>query len=138
MLSKEEIELDILAQRIYRVQNYILEEIKEKGEISDFKEDVLYIIHNLLERQLSKEQQTACEIVVKNQNARIQIEKEKHMQRKIEQLESNNKKLIEKLEEDINESIKNIEEDERHDEWGYEQYKIQTLNKILKIAKGER
>lgn len=55
----------------------------------------------------------------------------------VKQLETNNKKLIEKLEEDINECIKNIEEDERHDEWGYEQCKIQILNKILKIVKGE-
>lgn len=53
-------------------------------------------------------------------------------------LETNNKKVIEKLEEDINECIKNIEEDERHDEWGYEQCKIQILNKILKIVKGEK
>ncbi len=43
----------------------------------------------------------------------------------IEQLESDKQKLIEKLEKDIEKCIKNIEEDERHDEWGYEQCKIQ-------------
>lgn len=124
MLSKEEIELDILAQKIYRVQNYILEEIKEKGEISDFKEDVLYIIHNLLERQLSKEQQTACEIVMRNQNARIQIEKEKYMQRQIEHLETNNKKLIDYIEKKMSEYDETIIE--------------LVLQNVLSVAKGEK
>lgn len=88
MLDKE-VENNKLAQIIYRVHEHILAEIKEKGELSYFKEDVMYIIHNLLERQLNKEEKTACEIAVRNQKSRIQIEKEKHMQEKIQQL--NNK-----------------------------------------------
>lgn len=141
MLSKEEIEMleeanaTELAQKIYRVQEYILEEINKKGEISQFKEDILYIIHNLLQKQLSKEEQTACEIVIKQQEARIQLEREKYMQKRIEQLETNNKKLIEKLEEDIEITKKQYGENTllniRADG------KLDTLEEILEIAKGE-
>ena len=103
MLSKEEIEKENsteLATRIYRVEDFIIETIKENGEISQFKEDIMYIIHNLLERQLDKQEMTACEMVVKNQEARIREEHRRHMQSKIDQLESDKQKLIEKLEED--------------------------------------
>lgn len=106
MISKEEIENKdmILAIRIKRVFDYIEDEIKEKGEISQFKEDVLYIIHELLERQLSKDELTACEIVVKNRKAMIQVEKEKRTQEYIQQLENKRQEVIEKLEEDIEQS----------------------------------
>ena len=96
MISKEERENKdmILAIRIKRVFDYIEDEIKEKGEISQFKEDVLYIIHELLERQLSKDELTACEIVVKNRKAMIQVEKEKRTQEYIQQLENKQQKVI--------------------------------------------
>lgn len=93
MQNKEIENAEILAQKIYRIQEYILTEIKEKGEISDFKEDVMYVIHNLLEIELSKEELTACEIVMKNQEARIRIEHEKRIQRYINQLENKVKEL---------------------------------------------
>lgn len=107
MLNLEnEIKANELASKIYRVEEYIFETIKQTGNISDFKEDVIYVIHNLLERQLSKEEQTACEIVVRQQEARLQQEKEKWLQREIERLQVKVNKydrLIEKIKNDIEE-----------------------------------
>lgn len=93
----EVVENNKLAQIIYRVYEHILAEIKEKGELSYFKEDVMYIIHNLLERQLNKEEKTECEIVMKNQESRIQIEKEEHMQKEIQQLNNKINNIQEKF-----------------------------------------
>lgn len=101
MISKEEIENKdmILAIRIKRIFDYIEDEIQEKGEISQLKEDVFCTIHELLERQLSKDELTVCEIVVKNREAYLQHEKDRRMQEYIQQLENKQQKVIEKLEE---------------------------------------
>lgn len=141
MLNKEEIEVNVLAQKIYRVEEYILEEIKQKGEISQFKEDVMEIIHSLLERQLSKEEQTACEIAVKNQEARIRAEKEKQLQRKIDQLESEKQKLIEKLKNKIryfeeNDELIATSNDNYSDGTVIKRF-IDEFKKILEILKKE-
>ena len=154
MLSKEEIEANELATKIYRVHEYILDEIKRDGEISYFKEDVLYIIHNLLERQLTKEEQTACEIAVKNQESRIIREHEKNMQMRIDQLESDNyelndrindyieerRELIEKLEEDIKSNIPENHKNEKIiiDGQTYHQALKIYAQEILSILKGEK
>lgn len=128
MLNKEEIENQELAMKIHRALDYIYSTIKENGEISQFKKDVMIIINILLEKQLNKEELTACEIAFKNQQSRIQIEKEKYIQRKIEQLEAdlyeaNNtinqykereQKLIKYLEKDITEENIRIINNSRH------------------------
>ena len=142
MLSKEEsIEANKLATKIYRVQENILDEIKRNGEVSYFKEDVLYIIHNLLERQLTKEEQTACEIVVKSQELRIQREHQKHMQMKIDKLEQAKQKIIDKLEkrrklnnDRYGQSIDNDEFPEMYEHSG----QVQEDDYILSLLKGEK
>lgn len=142
MISKEEIENKdmILAIRIKRVFDYIEDEIKEKGEISQFKEDVLYIIHELLERQLSKDELTACEIVVKNRKAMIQVEKEKRTQEYIQQLENKQQKVIEKLKKDKKKNNE-LEFIPLQVEKAYNNYyklgKIDEIDEILEIMKGE-
>lgn len=77
-----------LATRTYRVYDYIMDSIKEYGEISQFKEDVLYIIHGLLEKQLPQKELTATQIVIKNRDMEMQIEKEKYLRKELEQKES--------------------------------------------------
>lgn len=142
MISKEEIENKdmILAIRIKRVFDYIEDEIKEKGEISQFKEDVLYIIHELLERQLSKDELTACEIVVKNRKAMIQVEKEKRTQEYIQQLENKQQKVIEKLKKEKKKNNE-IEFMPLQIEKAYNNYyklgKIDEIDEILEIMRGE-
>lgn len=142
MISKEEIENKdmILAIRIKRVFDYIEDEIKEKGEISQFKEDVLYIIHELLERQLSKDELTACEIVVKNRKAMIQVEKEKRTQEYIQQLENKQQKVIEKLKKDKKKNNE-LEFIPLQVEKAYNNYyklgKIDEIDEILEIMRGE-
>ena len=141
-MSKEEIENKdmILAIRIKRVFDYIEDEIKEKGEISQFKEDVLYIIHELLERQLSKDELTACEIVVKNRKAMIQVEKEKRTQEYIQQLENKQQKVIEKLKKDKKKNNE-LEFIPLQVEKAYNNYyklgKIDEIDEILEIMRGE-
>ena len=141
MLSKEEIESNELARKIYRVQEHVLDEIKKNGEISYFKEDVLYIIHNLLERQLTKEEQTACEIAVKNQESRIRTEYERHMQMKIDKLESDKQKLIEKLgtrrKQNNDRYGQSIDNDEFPEMYEYGAY-VKEDDYILSILKGEK
>ena len=142
MISKEEIENKdmILAIRIKRVFDYIEDEIKEKGEISQFKEDVLYIIHELLERQLSKDELTACEIVMKNREAMIQVEKEKRTQEYIQQLENKQQKVIEKLKKDKKKNNE-LEFIPLQVEKAYNNYyklgKIDEIDEILEIMRGE-
>jgi len=114
--------------------------IKEKGEISQFKEDVLYIIHELLERQLSKDELTACEIVVKNRKAMIQVEKEKRTQEYIQQLENKQQKVIEKLKKDKKKNNE-LEFIPLQVEKAYNNYyklgKIDEIDEILEIMRGE-
>lgn len=130
----------VLAIRIKRVFDYIEDEIKEKGEISQFKEDVLYIIHELLERQLSKDELTACEIVVKNRKAMIQVEKEKRTQEYIQQLENKQQKVIEKLKKDKKKNNE-LEFIPLQVEKAYNNYyklgKIDEIDEILEIMRGE-
>ena len=130
----------ILAIRIKRVFDYIEDEIKEKGEISQFKEDVLYIIHELLERQLSKDELTACEIVMKNREAMIQVEKEKRTQEYIQQLENKQQKVIEKLKKDKKKNNE-LEFIPLQVEKAYNNYyklgKIDEIDEILEIMRGE-
>lgn len=121
MISKEEIENKdmILAIRIKRIFDYIEDEIQEKGEISQLKEDVFCTIHELLERQLSKDELTVCEIVVKNREAYLQHEKDRRMQEYIQQLENKYQKVIKAIE---NEEIATLSN---------------TKNRIEKIAMDE-
>lgn len=76
-----------LVLKTYRVYEYIINTIKENGEISEFKEDVLYIIHGLLERQLPSKELTAVQIVIENREKAIQAEKERYIRNKLEQKE---------------------------------------------------
>ena len=76
-----------LATRTYRVYKYIIDTIKENGDISQFKEDVLYIIHGLLERQLPTKELTATQIVIENRDKEMQLERERYMKNKIKELE---------------------------------------------------
>lgn len=76
-----------LATRTYRVYEYIINNIKENGDMSQFKEDVLYIIHGLLQKQLSTKELTATQIVVENRDKEMQLERERYMKNKINELE---------------------------------------------------
>ena len=108
-----------------------------------------------MKKKVTKEEQTACKIVIRNQIARIQIEKEKQMQTRIDQLESDNyelnnrindyieerQNLIEKLENDIEEL--EILHDNYIDanivEGIYETIgRISKAQEILSILKGEK
>lgn len=75
-----------LATRTYRVYEYIIDTIKENGDISQFKEDVLYIIHVLLERQLPIKELTVTQIVIENRDKEMQLERERYMKNKINKL----------------------------------------------------
>lgn len=142
MLNKEEIENQELAMKIHRTLNYIYSTIKENGEISQFKKDVMIIINILLEKQLNKEELTACEIAFKNQQSRIQIEKEKYIQRKIEQLEAdlyeaNN--TINQYKEREQKLIKYLEKDIDNMGSGSSMYLVKlSLKAVLEMIKGEK
>lgn len=86
-----------LATRTYRVYDYIMDSIKEYGEISQFKEDVLYIIHGLLERQLPQKELTATQIVIENRDKEMQLEREKYLRKELEQKKSILDKVTDKL-----------------------------------------
>lgn len=110
-MNKEEIEKDILkdyaigidlATRIYRVYEYIIDTIKENGDISQFKEDVLYIIDGLLERQLPIKELTLTQII-ENRDKEMQLERKRYMKNKINKLEQKSNildKITDKLKED--------------------------------------
>lgn len=142
MLNKEEIENQELAMKIHRALDYIYSTIKENGEISQFKKDVMIIINILLEKQLNKEELTACEIAFKNQQSRIQIEKEKYIQRKIEQLEAdlyeaNN--TINQYKEREQKLIKYLEKDIDNMGSGSSMYLVKlSLKAVLEMIKGEK
>lgn len=75
-MNIEEIETDrILAEKIYRIQEHITDTIKEYGDISQFKEDVLYVIYFLLERQSKTGQLTATQIQAKQMEYAVSKEK---------------------------------------------------------------
>lgn len=90
----------VLSEKIYRISKHIEDTIKEYGDISQFKEDVMYVIHFLLERVETKNL-TATEISVKQMNYRITKAKE-------EQLE----KIIDKQNKVIDEMAKRLEDEE--------------------------
>lgn len=93
-----------LATRTYKVYEYIIDTIKENGDISQFKEDVLYIIHGLLERQLPIKKLTATQIVIENRDKEMQLERERYMKNQINELEQKSSildKVTDKLKEDI-------------------------------------
>ena len=152
MINKEEIDDEALALRIHRALDYIYSAIRENGEISQFKEDVMIIINILLEKQLNKEELTACEIAFKNQQSRIQIEKEKYIQRKIEQLEAdlyeeNNiindyiedrQKLINYLEKEIEVNRKEMNNTNIKLNQIHFMKRIEYAKEILEMAKGEK
>lgn len=72
-----------LAQRVQRVFEHLEEAIKATGGLSPFKEDVIYIIKELVERQIPKEELTATEIVMKNAQSRMQKAKEEHLEKEL-------------------------------------------------------
>lgn len=78
-----------LSQKIFRIQEHILDTIKENGDISQFKEDVLNVIHFLLENQLTKEEITATAICEKNRYYMIQTEQRKRLEQQITELQMN-------------------------------------------------
>lgn len=99
---------------------------------------------------LSKEEQTACEIVCRRQENFLRLEKEKHLKNKIQQLEADNyeqnniinsyiereQKLIEKLEDRIKE-LKNKSGGNTYHVQSVINAEIRENERILKILKGE-
>lgn len=98
-----------LTMSLYRIYKHIEDTIKEHGDISQFKEDVLYVINELLAKPIKVS--TATEIVIRNEERRIdkmQREKdEEHIRKlkcKIDDLEKEkqaDKEKIKELEEEI-------------------------------------
>lgn len=78
-----------LSQRIFRIQEHILETIKAYGDISQFKEDVLNVIHFLLDNELTQEEMTAISICEKNRYYMIQTEQRKRLEQQITELQMN-------------------------------------------------
>ena len=73
-----------LTMSLYRIYKHIEDTIKEHGDISQFKEDVLYVINELLAKPIKVS--TATEIVVRNEERRInkmQREKDEEYIRKL-------------------------------------------------------
>ena len=129
-----------LATRTYRVYDYIMDSIKEYGEVSQFKEDVLHIIHGLLERQLPQKELTATQIVIENRDKELQIEKEKYLRKELEQKESILDKVTDKLKERIKELDKlkeNYIKLKEYDQVDFTLCKKREVQKILNIIEGE-
>ena len=102
----EEIENDmILAEKIMRIQEHITETIKEHGDISQFKEDVLYVIHFLLEKNLTPKQLTATQIQAKQMEYAVYKEKTKKDEKYIRLLKCE----LDKKDKIINEMIQEYE-----------------------------
>lgn len=118
-----------LATRTYRVYEYIIDDIRENGEISQFKGDVLYIIHGLLEKQLPSKTLTATQTLIENRDKYMQFEKEKYMENKIQQLE-NKASVLDKVEDKLIDLKRELEDD------GYGYYE-KLVQEILNIIKGE-
>ena len=124
-----------LATRTYRVYDYIMDSIKEYGEISQFKEDVLYIIHGLLEKQLPQKELTATQIVIKNRDMEMQIEKEKYLRKELEQKES----ILDKVTEFANKTA--TENAEKYNSENQKEVDFSEWNlalEILNIIEGEK
>ena len=134
-----------LATRTYRVYDYIMNSIKEYGEVSQFKEDVLYIIHGLLERQLPQKELTATQIVIENRDKEIQIEKEKYLRKELEQKETILDKVTDKLKE-VDKKYKNEYENIENMELSATKIcvlqelscVIEDIEEILSIIEGEK
>ena len=97
-----------LATRTYRVYEYIINTIKENGDISQFKEDVLYIIHGLLQKQLSTKELTVTQIVVENRDKEMQLERERYMKNKMNELEQK-EFILDKVTEKLSKMKQSIE-----------------------------
>ena len=69
----------VLYEKLMRIQEHIIDTIKEYGSISQFKEDVLYVMKCLLERQLNSAELTATETLLKNMEYNIQKQKEEYI-----------------------------------------------------------
>ena len=142
-----------LARRLERVGNHILEIVKENGTISDFKEDVMYVINELLYRLSFKDKEnlTATEIVNKQHQAQIQKEKEKHLESIIEKLQSENyeqnniinsyieerQAVIDKIKSKIKDLKAEMKGAKGQDRYSYKQ-EIQIYENILTILEGEK
>lgn len=94
-----------LYEKILRIQSHITETIKEHGDISQFKEDVLYVMHTLLEKQLTPPELTVTEICMKNMEYEIQKQKELKYESYIAELKT-------KIEEQ-QEEIRNLKKQQR-------------------------
>lgn len=98
-----------LTMSLYRICKYIEDTIKEHGYISQFKEDVLYVINELLAKPIKVS--PATEIVVRNEeiiiNKMLREKDEEHIRKlkcKIDDLEKEkqaDKEKIKVLEEEI-------------------------------------
>lgn len=131
-----------LATRTYRVYEYIIDTIKENGEISQFKEDVLYIIHGLLERQLPTKKITATQIVIENRDKEMQLERERYMKSKINKLEQKTSVL-----DKVTKTLKRDREifdkcRKKHEMYSPSEERMNTkyhyTEKLLDIIEGER
>lgn len=88
-----------LADKIYRIQQHIEDSLKQNGDISQFKEDVMYVMHFLLERVDTK-QLTATELQAKNMEYSINKMRKEKDEEYIEMLKyelEQKDKLIDKM-----------------------------------------
>lgn len=133
-----------LTMSLYRIYKHIEDTIKEHGDISQFKEDVLYVINELLAKPIKVS--TATEIVVRNEERRInkmQREKdEEHIRKlkcKIDDLEKEkqaDKEKIKELEEEIKRKIEELTNSKEYFQMFLEDYLakigIEVLQELLK------
>lgn len=119
----------VLYEKLMRIQEHITDTIKEYGSISQFKEDVLYVMKCLLERQLNSAELTATETLLKNMEYNIQKQKEEKYEEYIAVLKTE----AEKKEAIINEMAKDIKSaDEFLDSMGYMgEYAKFTIEEII-------
>ena len=142
-----------LTMSLYRIYKHIEDTIKEHGDISQFKEDVLYVINELLAKPIKVS--TAVEIVVRNEERRInkmQREKDEEYIRKlkceIDELEKERQADKEKIEEyaemliklnaqNLNNSIEQRKESNEQLEALHEGWKIELEKKDNRIKELE-
>ena len=138
-----------LTMSLYRIYKHIEDTIKEHGDISQFKEDVLYVINELLAKPIKVS--TAVEIVVRNEERRInkmQREKDEEYIRKlkceIDELEKERQADKEKIKEyaellikvnvqNLNNSIEQRKESNEQLEALHEGWKIELEKKDNRI-----
>lgn len=94
----------VLYEKLMRIQEHITDTIKEYGSISQFKEDVLYVMKCLLERQLNSAELTATETLLKNMEYNIQKQKEEKYEEYIAVLKTE----AEKKDKVINEMVEQL------------------------------